>query len=207
MKRWAILAWAALAGMGGCAMQTSPLAQVPASNDPKTATEAYWLDQPGAASVWSQTYDSLWNACAQAAENDLFSLDRQDYRQGILTTRPMVSKQFFEFWRNDAGDAFGVTEDSLQTIRRTIVFQFNRNNGGYVVIPKVLVERLARRNRRVTSVAEYRRALEAPIPDNQRRAARGQEPATRDEYWYVVGRDLAMETQLAQAIRQGLGLE
>src|SRR5580698_2880473 len=68
------------------------------------ANSDYWFNKPAVASVASSDFQKLWTACRTTAINDQFEIDQEDYRLGFLTTLPMISKQFFEFWRSDAGD-------------------------------------------------------------------------------------------------------
>jgi len=167
---------------------------------PETGKASYWLAKPAAASVFGDNYDTLWIACQDVARGELFELDRQDYREGILMTRPLISKQFFEFWRPDTGDAYGVLQNSLQATRRTIEFQFDKLPGGYTVSPKVVVERFARQDKRVTTAALYQEAIDSPADTAHDKVA-GAQPGSQEQSWYAVGRDLEMEANLAKAIK------
>jgi hypothetical protein len=164
----------------------------------------YWFNQPPVASVTSSDFQKLWDACATTLINDQFEIDRRDYRLGVLTTWPMISKQFFEFWRSDAGTPREVIWDSLQTIRRTVRFEFSRQpDGSYTAHPKVLIETSAHPERRITAQAQYSQAF----------AAVGETPTITNEegvtiptrYWYSLGRDEAMEKELANSVREKLG--
>jgi hypothetical protein len=167
------------------------------------ANSDYWFNKPPVASVASPDFQKLWDACRATAINDQFEIDQEDYRLGLLRTFPMISKQFFEFWRSDAGDVREVAWDSLQTIRRTIRFDFTRQpDGSFIVYPKVLIETSAHPERRITSQAQYSQAFttvaEAPTIINDQ----GVSVPTR--YWYSVGRDDAMEKELANSVREKL---
>src|SRR5207248_2965667 len=119
------------------------------------------------------------------------------------TTAPLVSRQFYEPWRDDVVDGHGLLLSSLATVRRTVRFEIaRRDDGTFVLAPKVVVERYSSAERRITSVTEYldifnyRRALVdvqtdegTPVPV---------------EYWYAIGRDPALERHLARAIRRAL---
>jgi hypothetical protein len=177
--------------LAGCA--SAPPPPEPPVPDPASGKAAYWLDKPAAAVVYDQDYDELWGICADLARSEQFTLDRQDYRDGILTTHPLVSRQIFEFWRPDSGDLYYVVQNSLQTVRRTIEFQFHEVGEGYTVTPKVVIERLAQQNKRITSTSEYGQAFGGYdlTPD-----------ITNSDLWFAVGRDLMMEAELANAIKQ-----
>jgi hypothetical protein len=166
----------------GCAEKaqratTRPLTDV----DPKLAEKEYWLEQPATAMV-NGNFDRLWEASEEAAREFLFKIDRRDQRSGLLTTEPMISKQMFELWRKDAGTMTDTVENSLQNIRRTIVFQFRREGDGvYSVSPKVVVEKESRVDQR------YRVGTELPV-----------------SYWYALRRDEVMEKRVAREIEQNM---
>ena len=86
--------------ISGCA----PAHQPAPATQPSTATTQpdFWLEQKPAAEVTFRDFQLLWNACEETARDYGFALDRQDYRGGVITTVPLVSKQFFVFWRIDA---------------------------------------------------------------------------------------------------------
>src|SRR5690606_576953 len=86
---------------GGAA--SAPAAGRATDVDPALADPAYHLAQPAVATVRHGDFTALWDAAEEVARTRLFAIDRRDYRGGRLTTHPMVSKQWFELWRRDAG--------------------------------------------------------------------------------------------------------
>ena len=64
-------------------------------------------------------FEAVWEATRQALREFHFELDRQDRRDGVITTMPMTGMHFFEFWRKDAPRPLDYGESSLQTIYRT----------------------------------------------------------------------------------------
>jgi len=172
-------------------------------SDIKLARPEYFLSQPPVASVVYGNYDALWNTAGAVAEDDLFTLDDQDYREGILTTAPMVSQQFFEPWRHDTGNFDEMLVSSLQLVRRTIRFRFVRAGEDWRCTPRVLVERFSQPGRRLTSPDEYRSAFDYQVQSSGEKEA-GLKVATT--YWYAIGRDTDMEKELAAAIRSRLHL-
>jgi hypothetical protein len=172
--------------------------------DPRTAEIGYWLDQPAVATVVADDFTTLWRACRRATIASSFTVDRVDFRAGLMTTLPLVSKQFFELWRNDVVTPRGVAESSLDTIRRTARFEVRRRDDGkYEAAPKVLVERFSLEERRITSVARFAEMFTAEKTEGSRSRDRsgGDLP---DTYWYAAGRDHALEAHLANAVRSGL---
>ena len=182
-----------------------PAATQPATAiDKKTLNHTYGLDQPAVAQVTAVSFDRLWNAFRDAIVADGFTLDRRDYREGLLTTVPLVSKSSFEFWRNDVVDDHSLAQSTLGTVRRTVRVQVQRQpDGSYQATPKVLVERYSMIQRRITSVAQYRDIFSITLQD----VARDTEEAGQAipaEYWYPIARDHALERQLAQSAKQRL---
>lgn len=161
----------------------NPAATQPATEiSPATTQPYYWLGQPGAAAASDGDFYRLWDACEAVARQYLFKIDRREFRRGLLTTEPMVSKQMFELWRRDSGTAADVTENTLVTVRRTAYFQIDRNpDGTYTAHPKVLVERLA--------VVEPKLRQTTTYP-------------TR--YYYPIRRDGVMEGDMAKAVERAL---
>jgi hypothetical protein len=173
------------------------LAGAPASADIVPPT-----DQP---SIVHDNFDALWNACEDAARARLFPIERTDYRAGVLTTRPVVSKQWFEFWRNDAVTTGDVAESSLATIRRTIRFDIvPTEDGKFRATPSVLVERFSSAERRITSAVFYRSLFrrQANRASGTRESDRGVYLPGR--YWYELGNDEALERELGEAIKTKL---
>lgn len=185
--------------LSGCITGPSnPAATQPATAiDPDRATLQYWIDQPAIAHVHSDQFQPLWNACRDSARDRFFNIDRNDYREGLLTTFPVISQQFFEPWRRDTGDGRELLQSSLATVRRTLRFEFERDGDFWTVTPKVVVERFSLAERRITSVTQYRTIVQGATepdrlgPDGQRIA---------NSYWYAIGRDTALEQTLADEI-------
>ncbi len=170
--------------LAGCiGSPRNPAATQPATAvDPALAQASYWLSQPSAAEITNADFETLWKACEAVARDYLFPIDQRDYRQGLLKTAPVISKQWFELWRKDAGTGKDVGENSLSAIRRTIHFQFTRNlDGSYTVAPKVVVERQSR--------------VEPKYMAQMQKTG---------IYWYALRRDTAMEVRLGAAIDRQL---
>lgn len=169
--------------------------------DQKLAQQPYWLAQPANASVTHDNYDEIWEACLDAARYRGFKPDLQDYREGILTTQSLVSKQIFEVWRRDVTTINDQVESTLATTRRIIRFEISRNSDdadSFTCVPKVLVEHYAAEERRITAIQRYREAFSLTNVQGTKERDRGLD--IPPEYWYTTGRDAAMEKQLAEAI-------
>lgn len=193
----------AAAWAGGC-IQNRTVApdQSATAIDEEKATAAYWYEQPAAARAMAFDFDTLWAAAERVARNHRYPIDRVDYRNGILTTRPVASRQFFEVWRDDLTPISDQAESSLATVRRTIRFEFDRSEDGrYVVTPKVLIERYAMPQRRVTSVTRYGAAITPALPGE---VVDSEGEKVPNHYWYAIGRDAAAERRLVRDIEARL---
>ena len=125
-------------------------------------------------------FDPLWEACERTARDYLFNIDRRDQRSGLLSTEPLITRQWWEFWRKDAGTFKDTQEATLANIRRTIFFQFKKvSDGTYSVTPKVLVEKESKVD------PKYKDDIEGP-----------------SSYWYATRRDEVLEKRLADSIRK-----
>ena len=78
----------------------------------KESALRYWYKQPDVASVDCGNFDSLWNTAFDVARDDHFMIDRTDFRSGLLTTQPMISKQPFEVWRDDVVDTHSMLQSA-----------------------------------------------------------------------------------------------
>lgn len=165
--------------VAGCAHRGSAT-QPAVAVDPATTQPSYWLSLPGSAQVVGGDFDGLWRACEDVVRRYHYPVDRTDYRHGLLSSEPVVSRQFFEVWRRDGTSAASVAESSLAKIRRTIVFEITREGEAYLATPKVLVERFA--------------SVEPKLRGTMEQAS----------YWYPVGRDYELELKLADAVRKEL---
>ena len=190
----------------GCSLGKQPLvaratSQPATSIDPKSAQPDYWLKQPAVAHAVAKDFDELWNACRDALVDDGFTIDRIDYREGTLTTLPLVSKQAFEFWRNDVVDARDLVQSSLSTMRRTVWITIKRMpDGAFEAAPKAVVDRYATVERRITSAAQYRDIFSIRLVDVSRDVEETG-VAVPPEYYYAIGRDHALEKQLVQSVQ------
>jgi len=183
------------------------------SEEPKTAAQLY--EPAPTRSPQSGNFEKLWTASEDATRDLLFVLDRRDRRSGVITTLPLTAAQWFEPWRQDNQTIGDVGVSSLSTLRRTVRLEFTRagdqENLAWSVSPKVLVERQARVENRLTSSTQYRAAFRTSVANSALAAAsasRGNamqdadEPVAGSSYWYPVARDAALEREIARRIEQ-----
>ena len=194
----------ALSMLGGCVY--GPEATTPPSTRPiataiglGTANPDYWYARPGVVSVPAGDYDKLWQACERALRGRRFAPDRMDYRDGVMTSEPLTSRQFWEVWRSDVVDTYDLAESSIGTLRRTIRFDLNRSpDGACTAIPRVVIERFTASDRRITIATDYRGAV-SPMERTASRSPQSlNQPGARQ--WYALRRDTELEKVLAQDV-------
>jgi len=97
-----ILIAATLLGGGvGCGNHTEPRVAIDPSGPPAV-----------------RNFDAVWHGSLEVLRACRFRIDRQDRRAGIITTRPMLARHWFEFWRRDAVSSFDLIEGTVQTVMR-----------------------------------------------------------------------------------------
>lgn len=123
---------------GGCATHTKPIV----STAKLTGAE--------------RNFEALWQASRQILTKYYFQLDRQDRREGIITTTPLTGKQLPEVWRGDAATAYSLAENSIQTIYRTatVLISSKGESGAYQHAVEVQVARSNRQAVQVSSTSE-----------------------------------------------------
>ena len=164
--------------------------------DPTLATTAYWLSQPASAGVTSANYERLFAACDHVLRQRRFIVDRSDFRDGILSSRPLISQQIWEPWRDDVGTLSGQAKSSLATYRRTVQWTIlPGDNGHFIAAPRVVIERFSAEPARITTVTGYRSSANSVAA--QTKLESPNLSAVTTSRWYAVGRDIALEGELA----------
>jgi len=135
-----IIAAAVLAGaLGGCASYSTPVVA------------------PAKLSASQRNFEALWLATTEVLHKYHFRLDRQDRRAGVITTKPILGKHFFEFWRRDTVTPYDLAESSLQTIYRTVMVTIRRagpKSTAYVPVVQVHVRRSNRESLGMISASD-----------------------------------------------------
>ncbi len=102
-------------------------------------------------------YEAIWQASRSVLHDYYFTLDRQDRRAGIISTLPLVGRQFGEFWRKDAASEAELRENALQTIYRTATVTISElpdRSGAYQVTVQVNVARSDRPEPQISSTSD-----------------------------------------------------
>ena len=94
--------------------------------------------------VYKAGYDNLWQQATSLLNRTGFTLDRQDYRLGVLTTQPLPSPQFVEIWRPQQASVTDAMENTLNNQRRLVRIAISKvpeKPDFYEISIQVLVER------------------------------------------------------------------
>ena len=184
--------------LAGCAHQP------PATTRPSIATTqpSYWLAQPASVHISSPDFNRLWKSCEEAARSYGFSLDRQDYRDGVLTTMPLISKQWFEVWRDDVLTPGDLANSSINAFRRTIHFTFRRQQDGtFDVTPAIVIERQVIVEHPIAASVYLRNAFRDTLGTRLVGNAEADEGLMYPgDYWYATGRDTVLEKAVAKTV-------
>lgn len=180
---WALLS---LLWLGGCA----------GPQPPQWRNEAIAVDQA--------SFDQVWDACVDSLKDKGMVIDRQDRRFGIITTKPMVGKQFFEFWRNDAANSDDPMLSSMHTIRRTVnVRVTSQGPTRYQVAVEAQAQRASLPGGEVDSVVEAFELLDRQGVSPYPRRRDYTKPKPKPE-WVDLGREPALEQNILADISERL---
>lgn len=140
--------------------------------------------------------EAVWEGMKDTLRRSRLTLDRVDRRGGVITTRPELSRHWFEFWRRDARTFHDKFESSVNPIRRWVEVHVEPadDDGGSTVEVAVHKQRLSSPDRMFNSSgAAYQFFGEAlPSTTGAPRVSRA------DERWLDLGRDPALEDYLLQ---------
>jgi len=127
---------------------TSPAA-VPATTDAPATQPGHMITKqvdPNRSTrfIYDANYDNVWKQAQDLLESTGFALDRQDYRLGVLSTRPLASSQFIEFWKPQQSGVTNAMENTVNNQRRYITVTLSTVEGKpqfYEIGIQVIVER------------------------------------------------------------------
>ena len=94
--------------------------------------------------VYAATYDHIWEESMALLVREGYRIDRQDYREGVLTTIARPAAHILEAWRDDWVGGKHAAENTVNTQRRTVRITIAPVEGKpdfYEVAAQVLVER------------------------------------------------------------------
>jgi len=147
----------------------------------------------------------LWDATGEVLKSHNFTLDRTDWRQGIITTLPETSRTLLEFWRQDVQTDEDLWESTVNPIRRWVEVRFAPDEHGMWKELSVVVhkQRFSSLDRQFNSTGAAYQYFSSDLPTTT-----GLAKAT-DEYdqWIDIGEDGALAERLLTSIWQAAGLD
>lgn len=158
----------------------------------------------------AREYSRLFEASVRELRNLGFVVDREDYRFGQVTTKPLTSPTVFEFWK-PLNSTMGQAVQSTANLERRTVQVFlepvrpegveppsaegaETNAGPYQLRVEVMVERLQRPDAFVSG------ASDRPLGSLTGHPQEWQRRGIDDRYWLVIGRDEKLERRLVERI-------
>jgi hypothetical protein len=156
---------------------------------------------PMALVVEKGEYDLAWDETLDVLNEHYFIPDRQDRRDGLIVTYPTLSKQWFEFWRDDAQGSYDVSESSLQSIRRIVRVKFISEGERVQIQMAVTIQRKNQSQRQVTTSSGAFQVFRDRVPLVETGQA-----ADRSDIvtWNDMGQDVKLANYLLERIERRL---
>ncbi len=147
----------------------------------------------------SDQYRAVFDAAQAVLTDQGFTLDRTDYRFGMITTQPQQAPTVFEPWVNTHTTRELGQQATTLDLRRTVRVELapdDATEATHRVRVEVFVEQRQHPNRRLTHTAG--RNVFSSLRDTP---AELQARGITGSYWQPLGRDPQLETQLLHAIQ------
>ena len=171
---------------------------------------AGWAPLNNPVPIAAADYDAVYQSSKRAILDLGFALDRQDYRFGRVTSKPLAAPSIGEVWFPSNADAATAWENTLNTQRRIAQVWIEpatdpQNNTAdlYTLRVEVQLERRqspARRLNGSTRPNGMFNVLTSNPAEYQRAGIAG-------SFWHPVGRDNALEQKLLQRIAKLASLD
>jgi hypothetical protein len=103
--------------------------------------------QPAEMSPAEKGFQAVWDATNETLNTYRYTVNQRDRRYGRITTDPLGSRHFFEWWRRDKATATGAWENSVQPIYRVVAVDIRKTGEGeYNPVVTITVSRLLTKN-------------------------------------------------------------
>jgi hypothetical protein len=150
--------------------------------------------------------DKLMQACEKMLVAMQFQIEKYDEERGVIRTRPLRGKQFFEFWRSDNANGFDSAESNLQSLQRTAELTFEMQSSRVCVACVVDTQRLSLPEEPIQSYYYAAGIYTGSGTSRQRLEVKGDR---REEMrWVDLGRDEALEqkmlTKIQRIVKKGI---
>ena len=134
-----------------------------------------------------------------------FTIDKADPELGIITTRPLSSAQFFEFWRSDVVGIKQALEANIHTTRRTVKLNLVQDAQDLCIDCTVSVYRLSLPEHSISSSAKAYALFSRSTQQMQTLEPHQQQK--KDMVWNDIGHDTDLEMIILNKIKQQLGVD
>lgn len=144
-------------------------------------------------------YPAVHAATVEVLREHGFTIDRNDYRFGVVTTKPREAPTAVEFWIDDPTTPAQHRGDTLNAHQRTVKAMVERSGEDrlYELRVEIITERLQRPARYLTHSATPRISAQyAAAPDHLN------DRGITGPYAQTLTRDPHLEARLINAIRQ-----
>lgn len=143
-------------------------------------------------------FDALWDITLRVLRRANLTPDRQDRREGVITTKPITTQQWFEFWRHDAMGPYQWVESSMHAIQRLALVKISRlpGPGQYRVSVRVDVFRYSAPERQITTPSSALLMYSEKLPTESGELVLPQEVT----HWVPLGEDPRMAGVLLRRI-------
>ncbi|MBT7170589.1 MAG: hypothetical protein HN909_02340 [Phycisphaerales bacterium] len=134
-------------------------------------------------------YELLWQASRRTLMDYGFTLDWQDRREGLMSTRALSSGHLLESaWRRDASNLYYLRENALHNMFRAVEVQIERTPAGsYTFAVRVALARSNAKPNMVTDTSTITEDLEDEVAETStpsRSAYKDRSFALRNRYVY-----------------------
>lgn len=142
--------------------------------------------------------DASWEAVKSALRDARFRLDRVDRAAGVITTSPMSSQHFFEFWRHDVDTFHDWVDATINPLRRrvTVTLASEGAEQPATLTVEVRKERLSAPDRQFNSPGAAYEFFGSRLPSTTGKP----KISASDETWVDAGRDPDMEAWLLRSM-------
>ncbi len=153
----------------------------------------------------SDRAERLWQAAGDAVRSHGFTLDRTDWREGVITTLPETSSSIFEFWRHDVQTNEDLWESTVNPIRRWIEVRVDPDDSGFWRALTIVVhkQRLSSLDRQFNSTGAAYQYFGDSLPSTTGSASVSSDNAQ----WIDIGEDPALAERLLTFIWEHARLE
>jgi hypothetical protein len=180
------------------------------------------VEGPNAVPVAARDYAGLFQASILVLRDEGFIINRQDFRFGIMNTRPLASPTAYEPWQRQNTTAYQAWESTFNYERRTVTVTLEPAGSpvgesastsatqpaqaplataaapppSYILRVEVLIERQQNPTQQMTGSSSGH----AVVADLSATPADLAERGITDKYWLPITRDPYMERQLVAEI-------